>query len=131
MNCIVYLARKERWHFIKIRTLVCSWSRDYFVEFIMFWEGPIRVRPGTRNYPYNENLTRALNTTSLKCCLPSPDTIDRREKIHTCVWRFKVTSCKRASLKSTRFSQKEIRSDNFIIEPSNWLLVTIIFRRNL
>ena len=26
-------------------------------------------------------------------------------KIHACVWRFKIASCKRASLKSTRFSQ--------------------------
>ena len=29
---------------------------------------------------YNENSTRALNTTSLKCCLPSTNTIDREEK---------------------------------------------------
>jgi hypothetical protein len=34
------------------------------------------------NFPYNENPTRALNTTSLKCCLPSTDAIDRQEKIH-------------------------------------------------
>ena len=56
--------------------------------------------------PYNEIPTRPLNTTSLKCCLPSADAIDRREKYHACVWRFKVVSCKRALLKSTRFSQK-------------------------
>ena len=31
--------------------------------------------------PYNEN-TRALNTTSLKCCLPSTDAIERREKFN-------------------------------------------------
>ena len=54
---------------------------------------------------YNENPTRALNTTSLKCCLPSIDAIDRREKIHTWIWRLKVTSCKRATLKSSRFLQ--------------------------
>ena len=24
-----------------------------------------------QHFPYNENLTRALNTTSIKCCLPS------------------------------------------------------------
>ena len=40
----------------------------------------VRVRPGTRHFPYNENPTRALNTTSLKWCLPSIDAIDRREK---------------------------------------------------
>jgi len=31
------------------------------------------------------------------------DAIDRQEKIHTCVWRFKVASCKHNSLKFTRF----------------------------
>ena len=31
-----------------------------------------------------------------------------REKIHACARMFKVTSCKRVSLKSTRFSQKKI-----------------------
>ena len=40
---------------------------------------------GNRNFPYNENPTRAVNTTSLKCCLPSTDAIDRQEKIHACV----------------------------------------------
>ena len=34
---------------------------------------------------YNENPTRALNTTSLKWCLPSTNAIDRREKIIVCV----------------------------------------------
>ena len=38
-----------------------------------------------RHFPYNENPTRALNTTSLKCCLPSTDAIKRRRKIHVCV----------------------------------------------
>ena len=33
-----------------------------------------------RLFPYNEKPTRTLNTTSLKCCLPSTDAIDRREK---------------------------------------------------
>ena len=62
-----------------------------------------------RHIPYNENPTRALalNIISLKCCLPSTDAIDRQEKIHACVWKFKVTSCKHASLKSTRFLQKK------------------------
>ena len=52
------------------------------------------------SFPYNENPTRALNTTSLKYCLTSTDAVDRRVKIHACVWSFKVASCKRASLKS-------------------------------
>ena len=32
------------------------------------------------HFPYNENPMRALNTTSLKCCLPSIDSIDRGKK---------------------------------------------------
>ena len=36
-------------------------------------------------FPYNENPTRALNTTSLKYYLPSIDAIDRRERIHMCI----------------------------------------------
>ena len=39
----------------------------------------VRVRPGTRYIPYNENPKRALNTISLKCCLSSTDAIDRRK----------------------------------------------------
>ena len=35
-------------------------------------------------FVYNGN-TRALNTTSLKCCLPSADTINRRVKNQACV----------------------------------------------
>ena len=62
-----------------------------------------------RRFAYNESPTRALNTTSLKCCLPSTDVIDRQEKIHTCVWGFKIASCKSASSKSTRFSKKKSR----------------------
>ena len=59
------------------------------------------------HFPYNENLTRALNTILLKCCLPSTDTFDRLEKIHIRVPRFKVISCKHASLKSTRFPKNK------------------------
>ena len=33
-----------------------------------------------RHFSYNENPKRALHTTSMKCCLPSTDAIDRREK---------------------------------------------------
>ena len=34
------------------------------------------------HFPYNENLTKALNTTSLKWCLPSTDAIDRKNFTH-------------------------------------------------
>ena len=40
------------------------------------------VRPGIHDFPYNENPMRALNTTSLKCCLSSTNIIDRWGKIH-------------------------------------------------
>ena len=39
-------------------------------------------RPKVGYFAYNENPTRALNSTSLKCCLPSTDDNDRREKMH-------------------------------------------------
>ena len=61
----------------------------------------IWARPGNQIPVVKENPTRALKATLLKCCLPSTVAIDRREKIHACVWRFKV-----ATLKSKRFSQK-------------------------
>ena len=32
------------------------------------------------HFPHNENLMRTLNTTSLKCCLPSTDAIDKQKK---------------------------------------------------
>jgi hypothetical protein len=38
------------------------------------------VTKSFHNFPYNENPTRALNTISLKFCLPSTDAIDRREQ---------------------------------------------------
>ena len=60
-----------------------------------------------------KNPTRALTTTTLKCCLPSTDAIERREKIHTCLWGFKVASYKAASLNSIRFSRKQMRTDTF------------------
>ena len=62
----------------------------------------VRIRPRNQIPVFNENLRKALNTTSHKCCLPSTDA----NNAIACVWRFKVVSCKRASLKSTRFYKK-------------------------
>ena len=65
-----------------------------FVESSLSWvDGYDLETKMLRYFPYNENPTRVLNTSSLNCCLPSTDAIDRWEKIHACVWRFKVTSC--------------------------------------
>ena len=60
------------------------------------WQVPsVWIQPRAYHFPHNENPTRALNTTSLQCCLASTRAIDWWEKIHTCIWRFKVASCKR------------------------------------
>ena len=50
----------------------------------------------------NENPTRALNITSLKCSLPSTDAIDRREKF-TLAYEGSTSPL----FKSIRFSQKK------------------------
>ena len=55
------------------------------VESSLSWMyGYDRETKSFRHFSYNENPMRALNTTSLKCCLPC-DGIDRREKIYACV----------------------------------------------
>ena len=41
----------------------------------------VRVQPGTRHFPYNENPTRALNITTIKWCYSSTDAIERQKKI--------------------------------------------------
>ena len=84
---------------------------NHWWQVLVIW-----VRPGNYHFPHNENPTRALNTISLKYCLLSTDAIDRPEKMHDCVWSFKVASCQRASLKSTRFSQTKIKSGTFLTE---------------
>ena len=82
-------------------------SRSLFMECSLSWVyGYYPETKPFRHFPYNENSTRALIITSLKCCLSSTDAINKREKIHACVWGFEVASCKRVSLKSTGFSQK-------------------------
>ena len=66
-----------------------SFTSDYDVHEVgvtvcgvqhVLWVLGVRVRPGTRYFPYNDNPTRAPNNTSLKYCLPSTDAFDRREK---------------------------------------------------
>ena len=104
-----------------LQHIPCNWFRLFFGEKADFIEVCIKCEEcdgvlSFRHFPYNENPTRALNT-SLKCYLSPTYAIDRREKIHTCVWRFKVASCKRSSLKSTRFS----RSDRGILQISHML----------
>jgi len=72
------------------------------------------------HFTYNENPTRALNTTSLKCCLPSTDAIDRREKF-TYAYGGSRSPHASASLTSTRFSQKKKGRILFFKQSSiNW-----------
>ena len=74
----------------------------------------VGIRPRTSNFPYHENPTRALNTASLKCCLPSTVAIDRRKKF-TCA--YEGSRLPHASaLQSTRFLQKQIMLDTFLTE---------------
>ena len=63
--------------------------------------------------------------TSLKCCLALTDAIDRQEKMLACAWRFNVASCKRATLKSTRW----IRNNTY--ENKNDCDARILFIRIL
>ena len=54
-------------------------------------------------------MTRALNTTSLKCCLPSTDAIDKGKKLHAGVLRVKVALFKRASFEIPQvFAKKKV-----------------------
>jgi len=55
-----------------------------------------------RHFSYNDNRTRGLNNTPLKCCLPSTDAIDRREKKFRYAYEgARSHYARRASLKST------------------------------
>ena len=86
-------------------------SGSLFLESSMYCETSTRIAyallQSFRHFPYNENPTRALNTVSLKCYLPSTFGIHRWKQIHACAWRFKAASCKRASFKFTIFLQKK------------------------
>ena len=59
--------------------------------------------------------------------------IDRWEKIHTCIWKFKVASSKHALLKSTRFFAKINRSSTFLTDlmycrGKFWVVLYLCFR---
>ena len=79
----------------------------------VLWVLGVWVWPEPGHFPDNKNPTRALNTTSLKCRLPSNDAIERREKIHACVWRFMVAhEC--ALYWNPSVFRKKISSDSFL-----------------
>ena len=63
---------------INVEVIVCG-----FLHVLWDWW---RGQSENRHFSYNEIPTSALNTISLKCLLPLSDTIDRREKIHACIW---------------------------------------------
>ena len=90
--------------------LWCSWSLGHCL-----WRPACSVRlqhkiafallQSFRHFPDNENPTRALNTTSLKCYLQSTDTIDRCEKNSR--MRKKVQGC----LMQVRFIEIQLVSE--------------------
>jgi hypothetical protein len=51
------------------------------------------VQPGNQNALSFSFQWKFDESTSLKYFLATTDAIDRQEKIHACIWRFKVTSC--------------------------------------
>ena len=59
--------------------VVCQAPCSPYMAPCNFWLFPKLKRP------LKGNLTRALNSTSPKSCFPSPDAIDRWEKIHPCI----------------------------------------------
>ena len=118
-----YTCMRWPWTFIRMREFslpinIMSYGKQHLSEVAWLHEhhnlwwwvldvGTTQKNKSFRHFPYNENPTRALNTSSLKCNFPPPDTINRQEEIHTCIGGFKVASCKHASLKSTKFVQKK------------------------
>ena len=55
-------------------------SESLFVESSMSWVYGYNLETkSSRHFPYNDNPTRALNTTSLKCYLSSTKAIDRQK----------------------------------------------------
>ena len=76
-------------------------SGSLFVRSSTFWVyGYDPETKSFRGFPYNENPTKALSTTSLKCGLPSTDAIN------THVYEgSRSLHARSASFKSTRFSQ--------------------------
>ena len=103
------------------------------VQYVL-WVLGVWIRPRTHSFPYNENPTRALKTTSFKCCLPSTDAIDRWKK-NSCM-RMKIQGC----LMQARFTEwnppgfcKRKKPDTFltvllvpVYMKYNYFLLTII-----
>ena len=73
-----------------------------FMKSRSLWVLGIQVQPRTHNFPYNENLTRALPRSNAAChqLTGGKESMHAYMKVQGCSWK-----C--ASLKSTRFSQKK------------------------
>ena len=69
-------------------------------------------RPKVAHFSSNENPMRTLTLCHSNAAC-NQLTLLTSEKIQACAWRFKVVSCKRASLKFTRFSQKKKKVEYF------------------
>ena len=72
---------------------------------------------------YNENPTRALSTTSLKCCLPWTEAIDRREKNSCMLMKVQGIEIHQVSAK------RKIRWDTFLTDLHRSTSLNSIFIR--
>ena len=64
----------------------CAAQHHIGMSVVIFGDCLTLFYPMLRTCGVHENLTRALNTTSLKRCLLSTDSTDKQEKIHAYVW---------------------------------------------
>ena len=77
----------------------------------------VQVRPGNNHFLYNENQTTALNTTLLKCCLPSTGAMKGRKKFTHAYDGSRLLHASVLHWNSPGFcKQTKIRSDTFLTE---------------
>ena len=112
----IFIVRKMTiWFPGRTRTHRTCWTPQLHKHHNPWWRVlGVRVRPGTRNFPYNENPTRALNSTSLKYCLPSTDAIDMREKFTHAYEGSRSPHASTLYWNPPGFRKRKIRSDNFL-----------------
>ena len=90
--------------------------RSLFMGSSMFWVyGDDPETKSFRQFPYNDNPTRAQNTTSLKYCLPWTDAINRRGKFTHAYEGSRSPHASALHWNPPRF-RKKIRSDTFLTE---------------
>ena len=100
--------------------MVIMKSGSLFVESSLSWVyGYDPKTKSFRHFPYNENSTRALSTTSLICCLQSTDAIDRREKFTHAYEGSRSPYASSLIWNAPSFREK--KSDSFLTELYIWV----------